>query len=122
MVGAGLFSAILADFALTKNGLGIHKLKNKQENVTAAPPKQLVMVEKFKKKNVDKVVSKSIQEEMLWRMTDFKIFNPFNSAFVGLAGLSITDNEKYSKQVQNASKYLLINTMVPYSSSLSVPH
>lgn len=113
MVGAGLFSAILADFALTKNGLGIHKLKNKQENVTATPPKQLVMVEKFKKKNVDKVVSKSIQEEMLWRMTDFKIFNPFNSAFVGLAGLSITDNEKYSKQVQNASKYLLINTMVP---------
>jgi len=111
MVGAGLFSAILADFILTKNGLGIHKLKNKKEDIK--PPKQLVQVEKFKKNNVDTVVSKDLQEEMLWRMTDFKIFNPLNSAFVGLAGLDITDDEKYSKQVKNASKYLLLNTLVP---------
>ncbi len=111
MVGAGLFSAILADFVLTKNGLGIHKLKNKKEDI--APPKQLVMVEKFKKKNVDTVVSKDVQEEMFWRMTDFKLFSALNSAFVGLAGLDITDDEKYSKQVKNATKYLLLNTMVP---------
>ena len=113
MVGAGLFSAILADFLLTKNGLGIHKLKNKKEDTPATPPKQLVMVEKFKKKIVDTVVSKDVQEEMFWRMTDFKLFSALNSAFVGLAGLDITDNEKYSKQVKNATKYLLLNTMVP---------
>ena len=46
-------------------------------------------------------------------MTDFKLFSALNSAFVGLAGLDITDNEKYSKQVKNATKYLLLNTMVP---------
>ena len=112
MVGAGLFAAILADFTLTRNGLGIHKLKNKQEE-KSPPIKQLEMVEKFKQKNVDTVVSKNVQEEMFWRMTDFKAFNAFNSAFVGLAGLDITDDEKYSKQVKNATKYLLLNTLVP---------
>ena len=65
------------------------------------------------KKKVDNVVSKDIQQEMLWRITDFKVFNPFNSAFVGLAGLNITDSEKYSKQVQKATKYLIFNTMIP---------
>lgn len=116
MVGAGLFSAILADYALTKNGLGIHKLKNIMDGdtkQTMMPQKQLEQVENFKKKNVDTVVSKNVQEEMFWRMTDFKAFSAFNSAFIGLAGLDITDDEKYSKQVKNASKYLLVNTLVP---------
>lgn len=110
MVGAGLFSAILGDYALSKNGLGIHKLKNIMDS---DKPQKLELVENFKKKNVDNVVSKKVQEEMFWRMTDFKAFDAFNSAFVGLAGLDITDDEKYSKQVKNASKYLLLNTMIP---------
>lgn len=116
MVGAGIFSAILADYALTKNGLGVHKRKNiidEEKKISITPPKQIEQVEKFMKKNVNNVVSKDLQREMLWRVTDFKVFNPFNSAFVGLAGLHITDNEKYSKQVKNASKYLLVNTLVP---------
>ncbi len=117
MVGCGLFSAILADYTLNKHGLAIHKLNSLVEDdkkvVNIKPPKQIEQVEKFMKKKVDNVVSKDIQQEMLWRITDFKVFNPFNSAFVGLAGLNITDSEKYSKQVQKATKYLIVNTMIP---------
>ena len=117
MVGCGLFSAILADYALNKHGLAIHKLNSLVEEdkkmVNIKPPKQIEQVEKFMKKKVDNVVGKDIQQEMLWRITDFKVFNPFNSAFVGLAGLNITDNEKYSKQVKKATKYLIFNTMIP---------
>lgn len=116
MVACGLFSAILADYTLNKHGLAIHKLKSISEEdktFNIKPPKQIEQVEKFMKKNVDNVVSKDVRQEMLWRITDFKVFNPLNSAFVGLAGLNITDNEKYSKQVQKATKYLLVNTMVP---------
>lgn len=116
MVGAGLFSAIFADYALTKSGLAIHKRKNfidEENKPNLQPPKQIEQVEKFMKKKVDEVVGKDVRKEMLWRITDFKAFNALNSTFVGLAGLSITDSEKYSKQVQNAGKYLLVNTLVP---------
>lgn len=112
MVASGLFGAIAGDYALTKSGFGIHKTKKlKTEEQTI--PRQLVQVENFKKKNVDTVIDKKIQEEVFWRVLDFPVFNVLTSPFVGLQGLAITDDEKYSKQVKNASKYLLVNSLVP---------
>lgn len=112
MVASGLFGAIAGDYALTKTGFGIHKTK-KLMNEEPPIPKQLVQVENFKKKKLDKVIDKKIQEEAFWRVLDFPVFNVLTSPFVGLQGLEITDDEKYSKQVKNASKYLLVNSLVP---------
>lgn len=112
MVASGLFGAIAGDYALTKIGFGIHRTKNlKTEENTK--PSQLVMVENFKKNKVDTVIDKRIQEEAFWRVLDFPAFNVLTSPFVGLQGLEITDDEKYSKQVKNASKSLLVNSLVP---------
>ncbi len=113
MVGAGLFAAILADLALTKSGNGIHKIKDKKQENIDENPKKINQVDAFMHKKVGNVVSKNVQQEMFWRLTDFKAFNAFNSAFVGLAGLKITDEKKHSKQVRKASKYLIYNTMIP---------
>lgn len=112
MVAAGLFGAIAGDYALTKTGFGIHKTK-KLKTDEQIIPKQLVQVENFKKKKLDTVIDKKIQEEVFWRVLDFPLFNVLTSPFVGLQGLEITDDEKYSKQVKNASKYLLVNSLVP---------
>lgn len=97
---------------LTKTGFGIHKTK-KLKTDEQIIPKQLVQVENFKKKKLDTVIDKKIQEEVFWRVLDFPLFNVLTSPFVGLQGLEITDDEKYSKQVKNASKYLLVNSLVP---------
>lgn len=112
MVASGLFGAILGDYALSKTGNGIHKIENKKKDDLESPV-QIQKVENFMHKNVDNVVSKRVQDEMFWRMTDFKAFDVFSSGFVGLASLDITNEEKYSKQVKNASKYLMLNTFVP---------
>ncbi|MCM1009377.1 MAG: hypothetical protein NC390_00680 [Fusobacterium sp.] len=112
MVASGLFGAIAGDYALTKTGFGIHKTKKLKTEEKIIPP-QLVQVENFKKKKVDTVIDKKLQEEAFWRVLDFPIFNVLTSPFVGLQGLAITDDEKYSKQVKNASKYLLVNSLVP---------
>lgn len=112
MVASGLFGAIAGDYALTKTGFGIHKTKKlkSDENIKS---KQIIQVEQFMKKNVDTVIDKKLQEEMFWRVLDFPAFNLLTSPFVGLEGLKITDDEKYSKQVKNASKYILVNSLVP---------
>lgn len=111
MVASGLFGAIAGDYALTKTGYGIHKTKKLK---TESPkPAQMLHIEHFMKNNVDTVIDKNLQQEMFWRVLDFPVFNMLTSPFVGLEGLKITDDEKYSKQVKNATKYILVNSLVP---------
>ena len=110
-VASGLLGAITGDFILSKTGQDIHKVKdlqNKKQEET-----ELHKVENFMNKQVDKVVTTDVREEMMNRVTDFSTFKLFWSSFVGLEGLEITDDEKYSHQLKNASKYLMLNSFVP---------
>ncbi len=114
MVGAGLFSAILGDFVLTKLGLGVHDIKQAKESAKLPKePKKIKQVEQFMKKNMDAVVTKGVRKEMESRVTDLPMFNMLTTSFIGLEGLKITDEEKYSKQMKNATKYLIVNSLVP---------
>lgn len=113
MVASGLFAAILGDYALTKTGFGIHKLKDIMDEDKKKAPKKLQLVETFMKQNVDTVINKDVRKEMVSRVTDLPMFSLLTSSFIGLEGLNITDNEKTSKQVKKATKYLLLNSLVP---------
>lgn len=119
MVAFGLFSAIGGDLLLSKTGFGIHGVqeimaeKKSQNAENSKPIKQLKQVEQFMSKNVDKVVQKDVREEMVLRVTDFPAFNVLTTSLIGLEGLNITDEEKHAKQVKNATKYLILNSMVP---------
>jgi len=109
MVACGLFGAILGDFVLTKTGHGIHKINAKQTK-SETPFSEM---ERRMKTNVDAVVTRDVRREMVNRMTDMPAFSMFTTSLVGLQGLEITDNEKTSKQVKNATKYLMVNSLVP---------
>lgn len=116
MVATGLFSAIGGDYLLSKTGFGIHGIKEIMKEKTDNKPKQikqLKQVENFMTQKVDKVVQKDVRKEMVSRVTDFPVFSVLTTSLVGLEGLNITDNEKHAKQVKNATKYLVLNSMVP---------
>lgn len=116
MVACGLFSAIGGDYLLTKTGFGIHGVKEIMKDNKAEKPKQikqLKQVESFMTQKVDQVVQKDVRQEMVSRVTDFPAFNVLTTSLIGLEGLNITDSEKHSKQVKNATKYLILNSMVP---------
>ncbi len=113
MVASGLFGAIAGDYALTKTGLGVHKFKEIMEEEKSLKPKPVKKVESLMKTGVDTVFNKDVRREMQSRVTDLPLFNLMTTSFIGLEGLKITDDEKYSKQVKNASKYLLVNSLVP---------
>lgn len=114
MVAAGLFSAIIGDWALTKTGFGIHQVQEiMNDNKKMKEPKKIQEVEAFMKQSVDSVVTKGVRREMVSRVTDMPFFSLLTKSFIGLEGLNVTDEEKYSKQVKNASKYLVVNSLVP---------
>lgn len=115
-VAAGLFGAIAGDLILSKTGFGIHGVKEimKEKKVDEKNQvKQLKQVEAFMTRKVDNVVQKDVRKEMMSRVTDFPAFNVLTTSLIGLEGLNITDNEKHAKQVKNATKYLILNSMVP---------
>lgn len=103
-IACGLFSAILADYSLTKMGLGIHKFNKKKE---------VNKVERFMNKNVDTVVNKNVRKEVISQITWFPAFDLLGPSLIGLQSLSITDSEKHSRQMEKAGKYLMLDTFVP---------